>query len=404
LAVGILFNLTLLAVFKYLPELSSSLPFSSHKLAQMVLPLGLSFWTFQAMSYLFDLYREENLDPTLLEFALYMAFFPVVIAGPVCRLPDMLPQFRSEQRTALAATSRGIGRIATGLLMMQIAKLLGQGIRGGDGITSGFDHATQWSGTDVWCLAIGYGLQLYFDFAGYSHIAIGAAQALGFTVPENFNRPFASTTPSIFWTRWHMSLSFWIRDYVFFPLAVARRKGWWRNLVLVFSMVLFGVWHKASLLFVCWGAYHGGLLVLHRLWQSLQRRLGWNPGEGLWTPFSWLVTMTAVSFGWIFFRANSIAQVKQLSFAAASFKSYDQHFLSGSLYALICGVVSAHLLIVLAADSLNEAEVAGDSVLAVLARHRWYWVPTMYVLLLITVLVATSTPGAEAVQLMYRNF
>jgi alginate O-acetyltransferase complex protein AlgI len=404
LTVGILFNLMLLAAFKYLPELSATQPLSAHKFAQIVLPLGLSFWTFQAMSYLFDLYREEDLDPSLLEFAVYMAFFPVMIAGPVCRLPEMLPQFRSRQGTVLAAISRGFGRIATGILMMQIAKLLGQGIRGGDGITSGFDHATQWSGTDVWCLAVGYGLQLYFNFAGYSHIAIGAAQALGFTVPENFARPFASTTPSIFWTRWHMSLSFWIRDYVFFPLAVLRREGWWRNFVLAFSMVLFGIWHKASILFICWGAYHGGLLVVHRFWQSLQRKLGWEPGPGLWTPFSWLVTMASISFGWIFFRANSITQAKELWSSALSFSSYDQHFLSGSLYGLIACVVLGHLLIVQAVDSLDEAEAAEGSGLAVIARNRCYWVPTMYVLLLLVILVATSTPGGEAVQLMYRNF
>ena len=121
--------------------------------------------------------------------------------------------------------------------MMQLAKLLGQGILSGDGITTGFDRVTHWSGADVWCLAFGYGLQLFFDFAGYSHIAIGAAQVLGFTVPENFARPFHSTTPSIFWTRWHMSLSFWIRDYVFLPLATLRREVWWRNLGLVISMV-----------------------------------------------------------------------------------------------------------------------------------------------------------------------
>ena len=137
--------------------------------------------------------------------------------------------------------------------MMQLARLLGQGILSGDGINRGFDHVTRWSGTDVWCLAFGYGLQLFFDFAGYSHIAIGAAQALGFTLPENFARPFQSTTPSIFWTRWHMSLSFWIRDYVFLPLAMLRREMWWRNLALVLSMILFGLWHKATCC-SCYGA------------------------------------------------------------------------------------------------------------------------------------------------------
>ncbi len=265
LSLGILLNLLLLGAFKYLPPVAVQLPFSSlQQFAHLALPLGISFWTFQAMSYLLDLYRGEDLDPSLVEFALYMAFFPVTISGPVCRMPDMLPQFRSEAAVPWSDRERGFSRIAIGVLMMQVAKLLGRGVLGGVGITAGFDHITKWTGPDVWCLAFGYGLQLFFDFAGYSHIAIGAAQVLGFTLPENFARPFASDSPSVFWTRWHMSLSFWIRDYVFLPLAVLRRELWWRNLVLVISMVLFGVWHKATLLFVLWGCYQGCLLVVHR--------------------------------------------------------------------------------------------------------------------------------------------
>ena len=121
--------------------------------------------------------------------------------------------------------------------MMQLARLLGQGILSGDGIDRGFDRVAAWSGPDVWCLGFGYGLQLFFDFAGYSHIAIGAAQALGLHFTGKLRSSLSSHTPSIFWTRWHMSLSFWIRDYIFFPLATLRREMWWRNLVLALSMV-----------------------------------------------------------------------------------------------------------------------------------------------------------------------
>src|SRR5208337_3009590 len=184
LLTGIFVNLALLGSFKYLPEIAGNVPLSSlQRFSHLALPLGISFWTFQAMSYLFDLYRGEELDPSFFEFALYMVFFPVAISGPICRMPEMLPQFRSDQTTPGRDIGRGFSRIATGVLMMQLAQLLGQGILAGDGINSGFDRLAQWSGTDVWCLAFGYGLQLFFDFAGYSHIAIGAAQALGFTVP-----------------------------------------------------------------------------------------------------------------------------------------------------------------------------------------------------------------------------
>ena len=169
LSTGILLNLALLSAFKYLPGLAITLPFSSlQKFAHLALPLGISFWTFQAMSYLFDLYRGEELDPTFVEFALYMVFFPVTISGPICRMPEMLPQFRSENALAWSDIELGLRRIATGVLMMQLARLLGQGILAGDGISRGFDRVTHWSGTDVWCLAFGYGLQLFFDFAGYS--------------------------------------------------------------------------------------------------------------------------------------------------------------------------------------------------------------------------------------------
>ena len=182
LGVGILLNLGLLFGFKYLPELAGNMPFASlQPISHLALPLGISFWTFQALSYLFDVYRGERLDSTFFEFGLYMVFFPVTISGPVCRMTDMLRQFRSEEPVAWSSMERGFGRIATGVLMMQLAKLLGHGILAGDGINSGFDRLTHWSGADVWCLAFGYGLQLFFDFAGYSHIVIGIARLFGQT-------------------------------------------------------------------------------------------------------------------------------------------------------------------------------------------------------------------------------
>ena len=413
LSTGILLNLALLASFKYLPEIVINVPLSSlQRFSHLALPLGISFWTFQAMSYLFDLYRGEELDPSFFEFALYMAFFPVVISGPICRMPDMLPQFRSGQATAWKDIGRGLGRIATGVLMMQLAQLLGQGILSGDGINSGFDHVTYWSGTDVWCLSLGYGLQLFFDFAGYTHIAVGAAKALGFTVPENFQRPFASTSPSVFWTRWHMSLSFWIRDYVFLPLAVVRREVWWRNLALVISMILFGLWHKASVLFVLWGCYHGVLLVLHRQVQQLQRKFDWTPSAALWTPISWVVTIGLISLGWISFRAKSLFEARQMWSAVLSSASYSSHFVSGSLYFLVTVLAVGYAIVLLVIGVLDRHSVepktaAANSrpgIIALIARNRWFWIPPLYVLALLLVVIVTHIRGADAAQLMYRNF
>ena len=409
LVTGIVFNLGLLSVFKYVPELAIHTQLNAlQSLSNLALPLGISFWTFQALSYLFDLYRGEELDPSLVEFALYIVFFPVTISGPVCRMPDMLPQFRSEETTPWGDVWQGFRRIAIGVLMMQIARLLGQGILAGDGIVSGFDHATQWSGADALCLAFGYGLQLFFDFAGYTHIAVGGAKALGITVPENFERPFASTSPSVFWTRWHMSLSFWIRDYVFFPLAPLRREMWWRNLALALSMVAFGLWHKVALLFLIWGCYHGVLLVAHRQVQQSARRFNWEPSAKLWTPLSWAATATLISLGWIFFRANSVTQAGQMLSAIFSPASYSSHFLSSSLYVLVAMLSAGYLIVVLVSDAIDQSVTKTDSphsgAFALIARWRWFWIPSLYFLALIFILMITHGQEASAGQLMYRRF
>lgn len=405
LTAGIIFNLALLSIFKYLPEFAHRIP-ALHSFLGIALPLGISFWTFQAMSYLFDLYRGEELDPSLVELALYTAFFPVTISGPICRLPDMLPQLRSETKTTSDDLALGARRIAIGIFMMQLAGLLGQGVLAGDGIVGGFDRVKQWSGPDVWLLAFGYGLQLFFDFAGYSHIAIGAAKMLGFTIPENFARPFHSTSASEFWTRWHMSLSFWIRDYVFLFLIVLRRGAWWRNFVLVFSMVVFGLWHRANLLFLLWGLYHGLLLVLHRQIEGLERRFDWTPPQW-WQPLSWLVTIAAISLGWIWFRANSLSQAKQMFSAVFSLATYGTRNLSGSLYVLVFVLALGYAVATLLSDALEryrDEAPANRRFVASLARSRWYWLPPLYVLALLFVLMVTITQNSSAAQFMYRGF
>jgi D-alanyl-lipoteichoic acid acyltransferase DltB (MBOAT superfamily) len=321
-------------------------------------------------------------------------------------MPDMLPQFRSERTTPWGDITQGLRRIATGILMMQLGKLLGQGILAGDGIVSGFDHATRWSGADVWCLAFGYGLQLFFDFAGYTHIAVGAAKAMGITVPENFERPFASTNPSEFWTRWHMSLSFWIRDYVFFPLATLRREMWWRHLMLVLSMVVFGLWHKATVLFLIWGGYQGLLLVAHRLWQQTSRRLNWQPIR-IWSFLGWFMTAALIGLGWIFFRANSTVQARGMLLAIASPETYGSHFLSTSLYLLIAVLAVGYGITLVVGDALKSDVSAArghSGILLLMVRSRWFWLPAVYALALLVVLMITLTQQGGVGQMMYRSF
>ena len=408
---GLIFNLLLLGAFKYLPGAAASLPLASlQRFSHIALPLGISFWTFQAMSYLLDLYRGEELDPSFLEFALYMAFFPVTISGPICRLPEMLPQFRSEAPPSRDDKARGLARIATGLLMMQVAQLLGKGLVAGQGISAGFDQVSNWGGLDVCCLALGYGLQIFFDFAGYSHIAIGAARMMGFTVPENFARPFTSTTPSVFWTRWHMSLSFWIRDYVFLPLAMLRRAEWWRKFCLLIAMVLFGIWHKGTLPFVLFGCYHGVLLILHRQVQQVERRFDWQPASRAWTAVFWLLTMALVNLGWIWFRAGSWGQARQMFAALLSPASYAHNVLHPSLYLLVVVVALAYAATLIAVELLDRMEEraltsATRPEAAVIAlHHRWAWLSPIWAVTCVLLLTLLPHQSRAANVFLYRSF
>ncbi len=430
--VGVGLNVLLLGLFKYLPPALSS---GSGFLGHIVMPVGMSFWTFQGLSYLFDLYREEELDPSLLEFCLYMAFWPTVLAGPVCRLPNMLPQFRRAPVWDRDDISTGFSRIVLGVFMkIVLAQLLGAGLTRGAGVAAGFDQTRGgWGGLDVWLLAVGFGFQLFFDFAGYSHMVIGIARVFGIRLEENFDRPYFSLTPSVFWTRWHMSLSFWIRDYVFLPLAAMRREVWWPYVVFVLSMTLFGLWHAAKLTFILWGVYHGLLLVVHRVGQKLKRRISvpWaDPVRGL---LSWCATFSLVSLGWIFFRATDAGQAAVMLRAVVTPSQYGHSVLPGDSYVVVCLVVIAFfayhgvVAILAAAKARYGEEVAGDAgafgtasemttfgaatIVAVKAldffgERLWWWAaPTIAVLMVsIGAAILRHTAAISVTPFMYTVF
>lgn len=209
-----------------------------------------------------------------------------------------------------------------------------------------------------------------------------------------------------------MSLSFWIRDYIFLPLAMLRRGTRWQNLALVISMVLFGLWHKATVLFFLWGCYQGLLLVLHRQFQQLQRKFAWNFPAVLWMPLSWLATISLISLGWVLFRANSLGQAVQMLSAVSSPASYLSHFLSGSLYLLVFTLAAGYAVVLLVEEMLDRystepgtaAAESRSRIIAAIASHRWYWIPPLYGLALLLVLIVTHTQDAGAAQFMYRRF
>ena len=414
--VGVVLNLTLLSTFKYLPLLGAGTDPSSplSVLRHIAVPLGISFWTFQALSYLFEIYREEDLDPTLLEFCLYMSFWPTVLSGPICRMSSMLPQFRAPWSASREDLETGFRRICIGVLMSLLAGVMSAGLFAGEGIDAGFAiPVARLSAVDVWCLLFGYAFQLYFNFCGYSHIVIGAARLFGFQLQENFNRPYLSTTPSIFWTRWHMSLSFWIRDFLFLPLATVRRELWWRNLSLVIAMFIFGLWHKGSVLFMIWGTYHGALLVLHRQWQEFRKRMDFKWAGALPTAISWFLTFSAVCAGYIFFRAESIAQVSGMISAIVSPARYAHTALPLSLYWLVGGLMAGYFAVLGLATVLDRAADATRArrrpewwraAVTAIASERWVWIAPVVVVIAIYLGVIFQPGHADTGPVMYALF
>jgi len=384
---GIGLNIIILGLFKYLPAMCGSislgLPLGS-VLRSIVMPVGISFWTFQALSYLFDIYRGEEENPSLLEFCLYMTFWPTVLSGPVTRVSEMLPQFRLTFKPSWDDVAIGGRRLLTGLFMkVVLAQLLGEGLGPGEGIADGFDKiASGWGGLDVWLLAVGYGFQLFFDFAGYSNIVIGTACLFGIRLSENFDRPYFSSTPSAFWTRWHMSLSFWIRDYVFLPLATLRRSFWWRNLSLVFAMTIFGLWHGATAQFVLWGVYHGMLLVAHRQVQQLRRRWQTPWPSYVGTLVSWSITFALISLGWIFFRAHDLNQTLTMLGAVLSPGSYRHLALRPNLYIVTSLVIGGYF-----AYSVVELLLTRWQNRPALQRTLWLLSPFYYAALIYLIVV-----------------
>ena len=417
---GILFNLILLCVFKYLPLLGSVAPSGSPLtlLKQMIFPLGVSFWTFQALSYLLELYREEELDPTLIEFCLFMSFWPTVLQGPICRMSSMLPQFRQDWAVTNDDLKTGVRRVSIGVLMSVTAGVMAGGLYAGAGVDALFSTTTHFSGIDVWFLILGYAFQLYFSFCGYSHVVIGAARLFGIQVQENFDRPYLSTTIAVFWTRWHMSLSFWIRDFLFLPLATMRREVWWRNLSLVIAMFVFGLWHGGTFLFMMWGVYHGILLVLHRQWQEFRKRVGFEWTGPVATAISWWVTFSTVCIGYIFFRAENVRQAFAMLKAIASPGAYRHLTFDHSFYVMTLLAALGYFAIMgggALLDRLGElaqqraklpsgASRSMANLLATVANERWVWI-TPIVLVLTLYLSVVFQPGqSDTGPIMYALF
>ena len=296
-------NLGMLGYFKYtnfLIDISNQLFGQGFLQFQNIfLPVGISFFFFQSMSYTIDIYRGQ-LKPlsNWLDYLFYLSFFPQLVAGPIVRARDFIPQIRKPLFVSQEMFGRGIFLILSGLFKKAIIS---------DYISVNFverifDNPTLYSGLENLMGVYGYALQIYCDFSGYSDMAIGIALLLGFHFNLNFNSPYKSASITEFWRRWHISLSSWLRDYLYISLG-GNRKGKFRQyLNLIITMFLGGLWHGASWNFVLWGTFHGVALALHKMWMSITGRKKGEESHGWRRVFGVIITFHFVCFCWIFFR------------------------------------------------------------------------------------------------------
>jgi D-alanyl-lipoteichoic acid acyltransferase DltB (MBOAT superfamily) len=347
LAVSLVSNFTILGFFKYygffvtsfsdlLQSVGVPVRFSA---LNIILPVGISFYTFQAISYTIDVYRRQlPASRDLINFLAYVAFFPQLVAGPIERATHLLPQFDRTLRITRVMIEEGIWLMIWGMFKkVVIADNIDPLVTMVYGKGATLTAATVILGT------IAFGIQIYCDFSGYSDIARGTARVLGFDIMVNFNLPYAATSITDFWRRWHISLSTWLRDYLYISLGGNRRGTGRTYLNLLITMLLGGLWHGAAWNFVLWGLWHGVGLVVHRFFSGHYARKSktFVPGElpalekgtgtirdagprPLWrwtTLLPWLATMLFVLYGWLLFRARSIEQIAAMTRALADFSA-----------------------------------------------------------------------------------
>jgi len=313
LGVAIAFNLGILGLFKYYGFFIDSFNALLRTLGigtrlpvlEIIVPVGISFFTFQAITYVVDTYKGKIKPASLLDFAVYLAFFPHLVAGPIVRAAEFIPQLRHPQPVDRQQASRAAWLIGIGLFKkVVIASNVATAI-----VDPVFALPGQHSAPEILLAVYGYAVQIYADFSGYTDMAIGIALLLGITFPQNFDRPYIATSLQDFWRRWHMTLSRWLRDYLYISLG-GNRKGRWktyRNLLL--TMTLGGLWHGAAPTFVAWGLFHGLGLAVERWIGERRGARGADDAETTASIWAWpcrLLTFHLVCVGWVLFRADSL--------------------------------------------------------------------------------------------------
>lgn len=323
LVVGVCTNIFLLGYYKYANFIVDNLNTLAHTdlhLHKIVLPLAISFFTFQQVAFLVDTYRREAPQPGLLDYSLFICFFPQLIAGPIVHHAELIPQFNDPRKNGIRWDN-----IALGLFLFAIGLFKKCVIADSLAVFAdqGFDHSTSLSIYAAWLTTLSYTFQLYFDFSGYTDMALGSARIMNITLPANFNAPYRALSIRDFWRRWHITLSRFLRKYLYIPLG-GNRSGEAKTYVNLFlTFLIGGIWHGAGWTFLAWGALHGAGIVVHRAWEKSGFRLP------RW--LSWVTTFTFVSFCWVFFRANSFQDAFKVIGGMLDFHGLSLHGLHAFL-------------------------------------------------------------------------
>jgi len=307
LVCAIALNLILLAYFKYANFFLGTVNFLSNNAfptLDIILPIGISFYTFTQIAFLVDTYQGKVREYRFIHYLLFVTYFPHLIAGPVLHHKEMMPQFAETRIYRFSTTNFAVG---LSIFCIGLAKkvLIADNLSPYAGPL--FDNPGSPSLFIAWAGVLAYTFQLYFDFSAYSDMAIGLSRLFGIRLPLNFNSPYKAENISEFWRRWHMTLSRFLRDYLYFPLGGNRTGPFsrYRNLMVV--MLLGGMWHGAGWNFIIWGGLHGFYLVVHHAWAAVSKRMAFPSGSSAWRLIATVITFTAVCFAWVFFRSPDLA-------------------------------------------------------------------------------------------------
>ena len=335
-ATGIILNLALIGFYKYAAFIVESLNWTfdtGFHVPEIILPIGISFFTFQQISLLVDAHKGRVTELRFWDHVLFIAFFPQLIAGPIVRQHDMLPQLAARRDWGLRADyiATGIALFSFGLFKKAV--LIDPVVPYLDLIYHAAATGSEVGFVDGWIAGIGYGFQIYFDFSAYSDMAIGLGLMFGLRLPINFFSPYKAESIRSFWRRWHISLSRFLRDYLFIPLGGSRHGLLRTVLALTVTMALGGLWHGAGWTFVIWGLLHGGYLAINHLWRAIVARTR-SPESVEDAPPKWrglclralsvVITFLAVSFAWVFFRAPDLDSAMSLASAMLGFGTWHE--------------------------------------------------------------------------------